>query len=240
MSLLVAFSGGKDSTAMALELAERGERFSLFFTATGDELPDLEEHIENVVERVRMPLIRAKAPTLFELIEKFGSLPNFRQRWCTRMIKIVPCIAYLKEHPGTVLAVGLRADEEARTGLYGDYAQYRYPLREWGWGIAQVKAYVAASGLRVPVRTDCALCYGQRLGEWWDLWHRYPERFERGVALEQKHGHTFRSPGRDTQPAPLIQLRKKFEEGYIPRGARVDDDDDDDDDDKLPCRVCRT
>lgn len=235
MSLLVAFSGGKDSTAMALKLAEAGERFELFFTPTGDELPELEDHIQKVVERVRMPLIRAAAPTLFDLIEKFESLPNFRQRWCTRMIKIVPCIAHLKAHPGTTLAVGLRADEETRQGLYGEFATYRYPLREWGMTLSDVQDYVRRSGLQVPVRTDCALCYGQRLGEWWDLWKRHPGRYQRGVELEHRYGHTFRSPGRDTQPASLVHLRRKFEDGYVPRGARSDGEEDD----GLPCRVCR-
>lgn len=209
----------------------------MFFTPTGDELPDLERHIDAVVERTGARLIRAKAPTLFELIEKFGALPNFRQRWCTRMIKIVPCIAHLKQRPGTVLAVGLRADEESRLGLYGDFAEYRYPLREWGWGIEKVKEYVKQSGLSVPQRTDCALCYGQRLGEWWDLWKWHPDRFRKGEELEAKHGHTFRSAGRDTQPAGLVQLRKKFEDGYVPRGARVNDVDDDTDVERA-CRVC--
>ena len=132
MGLIVAFSGGKDSTAMALKLAEEGFEFSLLFTPTGNELPELYAHINEVVRRVNMPLIIPKGPSLDTLIREFKALPNWRQRWCTRIIKIVPCIAYLKAHPGSTLAVGLRADEETRIGLYGDFAQYRYPLVEWG------------------------------------------------------------------------------------------------------------
>ena len=41
---------------------------------------------------------------------------------------------------------------------------------------------------------------------------------QRAVEKEDQTGHTFRSPGRDTQPSGLIQLRTKFEQGYIPRG----------------------
>ena len=40
MSLIIAFSGGKDSTAMVLRLSELGEDFKLLFTPTGDELPE--------------------------------------------------------------------------------------------------------------------------------------------------------------------------------------------------------
>lgn len=37
---VVAFSGGKDSTCMAVMLAEEGEDFELLFTPTGDESPE--------------------------------------------------------------------------------------------------------------------------------------------------------------------------------------------------------
>jgi predicted PP-loop superfamily ATPase len=42
--LVVAFSGGKDSTALALRLHELEEPFKLLFTPTGDELPELHAH----------------------------------------------------------------------------------------------------------------------------------------------------------------------------------------------------
>lgn len=231
---VVAFSGGKDSTAMALRMAELGEDFSLLFTPTGNELPELRQHIAAVVERTGRPLIETKGPTLESLMEEFDALPNWRQRWCTRMIKIVPCIAYLKANPGSTLCVGLRFDEPEREGLFGPYATYRYPLREWQWGVGQVKRYCAASGLTVPFRTDCALCYGQRLGEWWRLWKEHPEEFAKGEAYETATGHTFRSAGRDTWPAGLVQLRKRFEAGDKPRGAQRTPEQQ-----ELPCRVCR-
>ena len=133
MRTVVAFSGGKDSTALALGLMERSEKFDLLFTATGDELPELEEHIAKVSAFTGAQVIRPPAPTLFELIDKFEALPNWRQRWCTRMIKILPCIAWVKSQPEPVtLCVGLRADEESRKGLYDELVIPRYPLREWG------------------------------------------------------------------------------------------------------------
>lgn len=48
---IMAFSGGKDSTAMAVLLAERGEDFELLFTPTGNELPELFSHIACQTER---------------------------------------------------------------------------------------------------------------------------------------------------------------------------------------------
>lgn len=239
----VAFSGGKDSTALVMRLRELGEPFECIFTPTGNELPELLDHITTVESNLGLTIHRPPAPTLFELIDGYNALPNWRQRWCTRQIKIEPCIAFLKGRPGSTLSVGLRADEEARIGLYGDWATYRYPLREWGWGIEEVWAYLKEKGVTVPARTDCALCYGQRLSEWFRLWRDHPDEYAKGEELEAKAGHTFRSPGRDKWPAALSDLRARFEAGYIPKGTKTLDlfaeDCERFEPGTQPCRVCR-
>jgi len=84
---VVAFSGGKDSTAMALRLAERGEDFKLLFTPTGNELPDLRIHLDRIVKMVDKPLITPPNYSLDHWIREYEALPNHRQRWCTRLIK---------------------------------------------------------------------------------------------------------------------------------------------------------
>lgn len=226
----VAFSGGKDSTAMVLRMAELGEEFSCLFTPTGNELPELLIHLHKVIDLIDRPLVEPPNKSLEYWIDFHQALPNFRMRWCTRQIKIEPCIEFLKKHPGSTLSVGLRADEETRIGLYGDYAKYRYPLQEWDWELSDVLEYLADRGVEVPARTDCALCFGQRLSEWYRLWRDHPEEFERGVALEQKYEHTFRSPQRDTWPAALEDLRAEFEAGRVPRGVG---------DGNEACRVCK-
>lgn len=224
---VLAFSGGKDSTALALRLAELGEDFDCLFTPTGNELPELRAHIDGVVASVGKRLIEPPNRPLDFWINEFKAVPNNRQRWCTRLIKIAPCIAYLKEHPGTTLLVGLRADEEDREGLYGPYAHYRHPMKEWGWTVREVWSYLDGKGVKIPRRTDCALCYDQRLPEWWLLWKDHPEEFAKGEAIEamvlRERGvaYTFRSPHRDAWPAPLKDLRAEFERGRRPRGLQM-------------------
>lgn len=227
-----AFSGGKDSTAMVHRMAELGEDFALLFTPTGNELPGVAEHVHHTAKMIGRELVVPPGPSLATLIEEFGSLPNNRQRWCTRMIKIQPCKAYLLAHPGSTLCVGLRADEEERSGMYGAQCSYRFPLREWGWGLQEVLAYVGARLLSVPARTDCALCYDQRIVDWRNLLRKHPEEYARGEAYEAAVGHTFRSPTRDTWPAGLKELRAEFESGRTVRGA-------DSDVEQTACRVCR-
>jgi PP-loop superfamily ATP-utilizing enzyme len=236
---ICAFSGGKDSTSLALRLADLGEDFELFFTPTSRELPECIEHIHRVRELTGKELVIRKAKLdLDELIADFEALPNQRMRWCTRMLKIEPAKAYLLEHPGSTLLVGLRADEEERAGLWGDYATYRYPLREWGWGIDQVYGYLDARGVTVPDRTDCDYCYEQRLSEWWKLWRNHPDRWAHAVSLEKLTGHTFRSAVRDTWPAALEDLGREFAAGKTPRGIIALPLFDDYDEPKRKCRVC--
>lgn len=231
MDTVVAFSGGKDSTAMAYGLHGAGESFALLFTPTGNELPGLVAHIEKVRSDTQAELIVPKGPSLEGLIDLYQALPNHRQRWCTRQIKIQPCIAWLKKNPSKALCVGLRADEPDRTGLYGDYANYRYPLREWGFDIHKVRSYLAGLGVSVPARTDCALCPYQRLAEWRSLYKSHPDEYQRGIELERRTGHTFRSPHRDTWPASLEELAKEFDKGRPIRGV-------DGKPSEQTCRVC--
>jgi PP-loop superfamily ATP-utilizing enzyme len=216
---IAAFSGGKDSTVMVLCMAEAGTPADeLLFTPTGNELPECLAHVARVagLSGARL-VVRSGGKSLQTLIREQDALPNNRQRWCTRMLKIEVAKAYLLERPGSTLWVGLRADEEHRPGMWGNFVSYRYPLRELGWGIDQVWAYLDAKGVTVPDRTDCALCYDQRLSEWYRLWKEHPDLWAEGETLEGLTGHTFRSPTRDTWPAALKDLRAEFERGRTPR-----------------------
>lgn len=232
---IVAFSGGKDSTAMALRLEEiepnKDRRF--LYTPTLDELPDMGAHMmrmKNILGVERF--LDIEAPSLLDVVEDQGCIPNYRMRFCTRMIKIEPCIDLLATMDDPVLCVGLRADEPLRQGLYDEHVTNRHPLREWGWTVTDVLKYLEKKGIELPVRTDCALCYYQRLIDWQRLWKLYPDRFEVGVRLEQKYGHTFRSPTKDKHPTSLAELRTEFEKGWVPRYHKTKKDG------RGGCRVC--
>ena len=88
MKTFVAFSGGKDSTALALLLPDAVP----IFTDTVWEHAPLYEHIarfESATGR-RVERVRSKkyADSLPEYIEAKKFLPNFQQRFCTRIFKI--------------------------------------------------------------------------------------------------------------------------------------------------------
>lgn len=231
MKHVVGLSGGKDSTALALRLAEIEPRdYEYICNETGNELPPMRDHWRRLEDLLGKELKRVRADQGLEgAIEQQRMLPNVFSRWCTRILKIEPTIKYMDGLPdGSVLYVGLRADEESRRGLYGEDLLVRFPMREWGWKEADVWKYLNQRGVDIPERTDCAWCPYQRLGEWRDLHGQHPEMYAKGVALEDKFGHTFRSPGRDSWPADLRNLAKEFERGRPLRRYKRNE----------TCRVC--
>ena len=213
---VVGLSGGKDSTALALWLVENEPReYEFICNETGNELPEMQAHWARLEVLLGQPLKRVRhTADLLQLCEEQQALPNFRMRWCTRILKIEPTIAYMGALPeGSVLYVGLRADEEPRRGIFGEDMTIRFPMREQGWTEADVWRYLAKKGVSIPDRTDCALCPYQRLEEWKALWESHPDKWAQGVALEKRIGHTFRSDGRDTWPAAMEALGEEFASG---------------------------
>lgn len=214
MNHIVALSGGKDSTAMALRLREiePDTDFRFVITPTGAELPPMEAHWRKLEGLLGKPLTVVS--------------PGW-------MLKIIPYLAWLQNQFPAVSYVGLRADEEGRTGMETDdlglLFQTRFPLREWGWGICEVLGYLDKRGVTVPDRTDCDRCYHQTLHEWWVLWREYPERWASAVEDEDRTRHTYRSEQRDTWPASLRELAKAFEERGEPKKRNRDSE----------CKACR-
>lgn len=228
---VVGLSGGKDSTALALWLVENEPRdYEFICNETGNELPEMHAHWAKLEQLLGRQIKRVRHTSdLLQLCEEMQMLPNWHARWCTRILKIEPTIEYMESLPvGSVLYVGLRADEEARRGLYGEDITIRFPMREIGWNEANVWSYLAKRGVTIPSRTDCALCFYQRLDEWFVLWRDHPERWAEGVEIEERLGHTLRSDGRDTWPASLKELGVEFSRGRKLRKTSRG----------TPCRVC--
>jgi 3'-phosphoadenosine 5'-phosphosulfate sulfotransferase (PAPS reductase)/FAD synthetase len=226
MEHLVGLSGGKDSTVMSLRLKELypNTKFKFFCTPTGDELPEMETHWKKIEGLLGQKIIRLHHPdyqTLYDLIDHFKALPNYKQRWCTRIIKIETAQIFYNQFKDATIYVGLRADEQQRQGNRGVFDNnviQRFPLQEWGWGLPEVLGYLKSKKITIPRRTDCGMCFYQRIGEWWLLWHEYPSLFKRYADMEVKLGHTLMAPGKHKiWPHDLTSLSVEFAKGRKPR-----------------------
>jgi predicted PP-loop superfamily ATPase len=80
---VVALSGGKDSTALALRLRELNPETDYTFvcTPTGDELPEMFEHWRKLGDLLGKRITPVMHTTgLKGVCRKEGTLPNFRMR----------------------------------------------------------------------------------------------------------------------------------------------------------------
>jgi hypothetical protein len=220
---VIALSGGDDSTAMSLLLAEREPRpYTYVCTPTGDELPEMFAHWAALGERFGKRILPIITNTLSTLIRQENMLPNFRARFCTRKLKIEPYKAWLTRQAayGPIVSyVGLRADEMGRAGgAYDDIpgVTMRFPLREWGMDDPAVHAVNEERGVTIPRRTDCARCYHQRIGEWFELWRDHRGIFMDAVSDEREMQATYRTPGRDSWPTGLADMHLAFDSGRVP------------------------
>lgn len=215
---------------MALRLVESEPRpYQFVITPTGRELPAMKAHWARLETLLGAKLIIPPGPSLLDKIKEHQALPNWRMRWCTREVKIEPFIAYVAAQAPAVAYVGIRADEvlgddprggtdwRGIAGVSQDLALVR-----WGWGLVQVREYLAEHAIAIPTRTDCDLCFFQRLIEWYEFWRDHRDAWMEGEALEAWTGHTLRSAERDSWPASMRGLRERFEAGDVPRDTRND------------------
>jgi len=172
----VSFSGGADSTALAILLHERGQEIELVFADTGAELPETYWIIPRVARLLGVPLHIVSNGTFFQhLAEPQGQLkrlpwciPGHHVRWCTKELKV-------KVLPKQI-AVGIRADEKDRM------PDFDRPLVDAGLGKRDVLNLCASRGLLNPIyewRSNCSCfcCPFQRKHDWLNMLDRHPDLY---------------------------------------------------------------
>lgn len=225
---IVGLSGGKDSVAMALLLREKNPAvdYEYVCTPTGNELPEMVAHWERLAIMFGKPLTMLRVfegDGLIALIRQEKMIPNFRARFCTRILKIEPMLKLLAEAAPCFHYVGLRVDEEERQGIYGDVpgVEHKFPLREAGYAIEDVWDLLDRHGVSIPERSDCGLCFFQRIREWKKLHRNHQPAYQAGIDIETEIGATFRSPKRDSWPASMVELAAEFNAGRPVKGESI-------------------
>jgi len=201
----IAYSGGVESTCMALLF---GHRAQCIFTDTGVEHPEMYARLDDVENRLRkihgesFNIIRIKAENadgtgidnLTDYILHYGYFPSPRARFCTRAFKIEPMNKFLANSGDCELMVGLNADEQdKRDGNLGTAPNITisYPLIDLGITRAQALAALKEYELepRLPVymrRGGCVYCPFKSKKEYIAMAHLAPSQLESVAVLEEK------------------------------------------------------
>jgi 3'-phosphoadenosine 5'-phosphosulfate sulfotransferase (PAPS reductase)/FAD synthetase len=94
---ILALSGGKDSTALAIYLRDRVPQMEYVFCDTHKELPETYEYLLKIEAYLGKPIVRLCDERGFDhwLTVFRDYLPSSRMRWCTKLLKIKPFEKYV-------------------------------------------------------------------------------------------------------------------------------------------------
>lgn len=156
--IVASISGGKDSAAMSLHLAELGIEHERVFLDTGWESDLSYAYLRDELPRVLGPIRWLSAPRQMEdLIRDRGMFPSRLRRFCTQELKVFPMARYLRSRidagDDVINAVGIRAQEsEARAQLPAWEWEPTFDCEVWRpllrWTEAEVIAIHKRHGLR--------------------------------------------------------------------------------------------
>lgn len=186
---VASLSGGWDSSIMFLYLTGylKDGSTSLaipdivgVFTDPGREHPATYAMLNTLEAMTNRPIIRLHGPTWEQALEAHAYfIPWHRARWCTPTFKIRPFQAWAATQPPMFSYIGLRADEQQRTGYLGDKGASitpHYPLREMGLTYQDRQRLGRQVGLPTPAPWSCDCCWAKNHILWVELVEQYPDR----------------------------------------------------------------
>lgn len=154
---VVSLSGGKDSTAMLLRMAEEKMPIDcILFCDTGLEFPQMYEHIRRIEQETGLTITRVHAKETFEytmfdlhvnrkknspFVLKYGAdqtglgWPGPKMRWCTKRLKTEPIDRFLRKYRQDYTIkhyIGIAADEQYRLERKNNQnPNHIHPLINW-------------------------------------------------------------------------------------------------------------
>lgn len=120
MKHIVMFSGGAASSVVGKMIADLYPNDTiLLHTPTGAEHPDADRFREQVASFIGLPItVEAAKKTLWQMVETYKDVPDFRFPYCTEKLKLITKDRYLKrlekQNIDYITYVGLGLDEPNR------------------------------------------------------------------------------------------------------------------------------
>lgn len=205
--VIAAYGGGTDSTAMLIEMVNRGEPapHAILFADTGGEHPHTYAHIWKFSE-----WLLGRGYPAITIIRKGGvdrtlegdclvykRLPSLAYgfKGCSLKFKVEPQEKWANNDPACKAAwaagqqvtkcVGYEWGEERRVkdDPSGKYLK-RYPLIEWQMDRDACKAVILDAGLKLPGKSSCFFCPASTKSDIRALEQTYPQLLWRALHME--------------------------------------------------------
>jgi 3'-phosphoadenosine 5'-phosphosulfate sulfotransferase (PAPS reductase)/FAD synthetase len=213
-------SGGKDSQAMLAKLVRMGlkDKIVIIHADLGEmEWEPMHGWIEKNSFGIPVHVVKAEM-SFFDLCRKYKRLPSGQARFCTNLLKTVPCENFMKKYceergiTNAVSVLGIRADESgnrakmsplSRKGKVNRATKFKMELTIWypifEYTLDEVKKEVADADQELHEvyangysRLSCVFCPLARIAEHKKMAKDKPELFQKMVNLERELGKTIR------------------------------------------------
>jgi len=194
---VLSFGGGVNSVAlMVLLVRERLPFDGAIFADTGGEVPETYAYLEiarNYLKDAGVPftVVAKRGKTLYDTAWERRVIPSAMWRWSTRDFKVTPILRHYRAlggHVNQYLAIAWDEIERMKSSRV-DYVTNLFPLVERRLTRADCEALIQDAGLPLPPRSACYFCPFNSVDRWRWLFERYPELYERAIALEEHSKH---------------------------------------------------
>jgi hypothetical protein len=209
--VICSYGGGTNSTAMLIELRERGEALdAVVFADTGGEKPETYDYLKTIDDWLHsngMPRL-----TIVRKVKRDGSIQTLEQncleskmlpslaygfKSCSQKFKIAPQDKWANNNPA-VRAVWDRGERVTKLIGYDmderhrwenkDWSDakyiYRAPLVEWNMGRDECVDTIRRAGLPLPGKSSCFFCPASKKPEIVQLYKKHPDLVARAIAME--------------------------------------------------------
>lgn len=193
---VLALSGGKDSSALAIYMLGKDIETEYVFCDTGEELAETYDYLNKLESYIGKKIIFLKYADGYGFDEilkiKRGFLPSPSSRWCTEYLKLKPYEEYLGDSE-VISYVGIRADEQHRKGYISTKPNIKtvFPFVEDNIRREDVVRILNDSGLGIPdyykwrSRSGCYFCFYQQKREWVGLYENHPDLYAKAMEYEK-------------------------------------------------------
>ncbi|GAA4328348.1 phosphoadenosine phosphosulfate reductase family protein [Flaviaesturariibacter amylovorans] len=212
MTLVINFSGGKDSCAMLAYLCERYPDMPkrVVFADTGWEHPGTEQWCRDMVRQIsglELDVCRNPNKTLLTMAERRGKFPGMQTRQCTSDLKRGPIETWIRRNvtdPVVISCMGIRSEESTGRKRLSKLRRIQQNSKrtvwQWNpikdWTEVEVLAYLSARSIPLhPVyqhlrRFSCRVCIYMTVHDLRQVDKHDPEAVAIIDGIEQQIGFT--------------------------------------------------
>ncbi len=231
----LSYGGGVNSTALAIEIVQRGLPLDyVVFADPGFERPETYDFVNDYMapyfaqHGVPFCMVVKRRPagqreTIVDYWMHDYRVPDRIYRDCTRRHKVEPIHKFYKHQAGATEVceyIGISSDESRRVKKSpSEWIHKCYPLVELRIDRVRCKEIIKGAGMPVPSKSGCPNCFAAKKPELYNLWKTNPKMFETAIQIEDNYLKNKEGRGLTpyyylmvkNKPTPLRALKAEFE-----------------------------